>query len=323
MWTNADIESGDDPRLGPALPAIQIAATDLNVRRRAERQAKLILSVQGRRNERREWQSLLAGAGRDEDIITIEWVAADPNSWKLLGRVKAQLPEKPETADTRRSVAGLSASSLLLALLRPLHLDSDADTPLGQQHIGSPWLIVAAHPVEFGVCVPATGPRRLNNHALYLTMVFAFRRARAGAAKPVNEVLRAELGTPEYYLGLAARCAEMPFARILGGKRLPILRRNFERMNALARMSVDTSQCHLSPRRDQRAYAIGGVHVRRAAQAILFEQFENIGSRRTVAGADSSGEVHAAQFGDLSPAECLANRGERVAQPERIVNFPC
>jgi len=30
MGTNADIESGDDQRLGPALPAIQIAATDLN-----------------------------------------------------------------------------------------------------------------------------------------------------------------------------------------------------------------------------------------------------------------------------------------------------
>jgi len=63
MGTKADIESGDDQRLGPALPTIQIAATDLNVRRRAERKAKLILSVQGSRNERREWQSLLAGAG--------------------------------------------------------------------------------------------------------------------------------------------------------------------------------------------------------------------------------------------------------------------
>ncbi len=216
MGTNADIESGDDPRLGPALPAIQIAATDLNVRRRAERQAKLILSVQGSRNERREWQSLLAGAGRNEDIVAIEWVAADSNSRNLLGRVKARLPEKPETADAGRSVAGLSASSLLLALLRPLHFDSDADTPLGQQHVGPPWLIVAAQPVEFGLCVPATGSRRLDNHTLHLTMVFAFRRVRAGAAKPVHEVLRAERGTPEYDLSLTARCAEMPFARILG-----------------------------------------------------------------------------------------------------------
>ncbi|GAA5058468.1 hypothetical protein GCM10023208_25000 [Erythrobacter westpacificensis] len=50
----------------------------------------------------------------------------------------------------------------------------------------------------------------------------------------MNEVLGAEFGTPEYYLGLTARCAEMPFARILGGKSLPILWRKFERMKALA-----------------------------------------------------------------------------------------
>ena len=283
----------------------------------------MILPVQGSRNERREWQSLLAGAGWNEDIITVEWIAADPNSGNVLGCIKTRLPEKPETADARRSVAGLSASGLLFALLRPLHLDSDADTPLGQQNVGPPWLTVAAQPIEFDLCMPTIGSRRLDYHTLHLAMVFAFRRARAGAAKPVNEVLGAELGTPEYYLGLTARCAEMPFARILGGKRLPVLWSKFERMNALARMSVDTSQRHCSPRRDQRDDASGGAHVLWEAQAILFEQFVNIGSRRTVAGANSSSEVHPAKFSDLSQAECLANRRKRVAQPERIMNFPC
>jgi hypothetical protein len=64
------------------------------------------------------------------------------------------------------------------------------------------------------------------------------------APRNLDEVLGAELGTPEYYLGLTARCAEMPFAHILGGKRLPVRWRKLEYMNALARMSVDTSQRH-------------------------------------------------------------------------------